>query len=143
MVVQTPAGREVLVKNSPFPAGGWVATHEDITDRRRVETQIAHMAHHDALTGLLNRSHFQQEVAHMLAGQNEDQHFAVLCIDLDRFKELNDALGHHIGDLLIKTVADRLRDCVREAELVARLGGDEFAIIQVGASQPRDASLLA
>jgi diguanylate cyclase (GGDEF)-like protein len=79
----------------------------------------------------------------MLARQRREEHFAALCLDLDHFKEVNDALGHHIGDLLIKAVADRLRDCVRETDLVARLGGDEFAILQVGASQPRDATLLA
>jgi diguanylate cyclase (GGDEF)-like protein len=143
MIVQTPEGRDVLVKNSPMPAGGWVATHEDITDRRRVEVQIAYMAHHDALTGLLNRSHFQQELQYTLARTKRGENFAALCLDLDRFKEVNDVLGHHIGDLLIKAVAGRLQDCVRDTDLVARLGGDEFAILQVSGSQPKDASLLA
>jgi diguanylate cyclase (GGDEF)-like protein len=143
MIVQTAAGREILVKNSPMSAGGWVATHEDITDRRRVEAKIAYMAQHDTLTGLLNRPHFQQGLEDMLARQKRGEHLAALCLDLDRFKEVNDKLGHHIGDLLLKAVAGRLRDCVREADVVARLGGDEFAILQVGASQPTDATLLA
>jgi diguanylate cyclase (GGDEF)-like protein/PAS domain S-box-containing protein len=142
MIVKTAQGREVLVKNSPMPAGGWVATHEDITDRRRTEAQIAYMANHDALTGLFNRSRFQQELQCMLARQQRAD-LAALCLDLDRFKEVNDALGHHIGDLLIEAVAVRLRNCVRETDIIARLGGDEFAILQVGATQPRDAALLA
>jgi diguanylate cyclase (GGDEF)-like protein/PAS domain S-box-containing protein len=143
LIVKTAQGRVVLVKNSPMPAGGWVATHEDITDRRRAEAQIAHMAHHDALTGLFNRSRFQEELEQMLTRARRGDRLAVFCLDLDRFKDVNDALGHPVGDLLLKAVARRLRDCVRETDLVARLGGDEFAILQVGASQPTAATLLA
>jgi diguanylate cyclase (GGDEF)-like protein len=143
LIVETAQGREILVKNSPVPTGGWVATHEDITDRRRAEAQIAYMAHHDALTGLLSRSRFQEELQQVLARQKPGDHLGVLFLDLDRFKEVNDALGHPIGDLLIKAMADRLRNCVRDTDLVARLGGDEFAVLQVGASQPGDATSLA
>jgi diguanylate cyclase (GGDEF)-like protein len=142
LVVETPRRREVLVKNSPMLSGGWVATHEDITDRRRAEAQITYMACHDALTGLLNRSRFQEELQRTLVRRLDGQ-FAVLCLDLDRFKEVNDTLGHSIGDLLIKAVAGRLRKCVRETDLVARLGGDEFAILQFGASQPSEVTQLA
>jgi diguanylate cyclase (GGDEF)-like protein len=143
LVVRTAQGREVLVKNSPMASGGWVATHEDITDRRRAEAQIAQLAHYDALTGLCNRSRFQEELAQVEMRVRRGECFAVFCLDLDRFKEVNDSLGHPVGDLLLKAVASRLRDCVRECDLVARLGGDEFAILQVGASLPTEATALA
>jgi diguanylate cyclase (GGDEF)-like protein len=143
LIVGTAQGREVLVKNSPMASGGWVAIHEDITDRRRAEAQIAQLAHYDALTGLCNRSRFQEELAQVEMRVKRGECFAVFCLDLDRFKEVNDSLGHPVGDLLLKAVASRLRDCVRECDLVARLGGDEFAILQVGAGLPTEATALA
>jgi diguanylate cyclase (GGDEF)-like protein len=143
LIVKTAQGREVVVKNSPMASGGWVATHEDITDRRRAEAQIAQLAHYDALTGLCNRTRFQEDLQQVEMRVRRGECFAVFCLDLDRFKEVNDSLGHPIGDLLLKAVASRLRDCVRECDLVARLGGDEFAILQVGACQPTEATALA
>jgi diguanylate cyclase (GGDEF)-like protein/PAS domain S-box-containing protein len=143
LIVKTAQGREVLVKNSPMASGGWVAVHEDITERRRAEAQIAHLAHYDALTGLCNRSRFQEELAQVEMRVKRGECFAVFCLDLDRFKEVNDSLGHPVGDLLLKAVASRLRDCVRESDLVARLGGDEFAILQTGACLPTEATALA
>jgi diguanylate cyclase (GGDEF)-like protein/PAS domain S-box-containing protein len=143
LIVETAEGREVSVKNSPMTGGGWVATHEDITERRRAEAQIAYMAHHDALTDLPNRLRFHEHLQQMLARSKRGEHFAVFCLDLDHFKDVNDALGHPIGDLLLKSAADRLRRCIRGTDLVARLGGDEFAIMQAGASQPTDATTLA
>jgi diguanylate cyclase (GGDEF)-like protein/PAS domain S-box-containing protein len=143
LIVKTAQGRDVLVKNSPMPAGGWVATHEDITERRRAEAQIAYMAHHDPLTGLFNRARFQQELELRLGRAARSECFAVFCLDLDRFKEVNDTLGHPIGDLLLQTVACRLRDVISETDILARLAGDEFAILQTGARQPTRASSLA
>jgi diguanylate cyclase (GGDEF)-like protein/PAS domain S-box-containing protein len=143
LIVRTAQGREVLVKNSPMASGGWVATHEDITDRRRAEAQIAQLAHYDALTGLCNRSRFQEELQQVESRVKRGECFAVFCLDLDRFKEVNDSLGHPVGDLLLRAVASRLCDCVRETDIVARLGGDEFAILQVGACVPTEATVLA
>jgi diguanylate cyclase (GGDEF)-like protein len=135
-------GRTIAVVNHPIPGGGWVATHEDITERLCAEAKISHMARHDALTDLPNRVLFHDRLDHGLKNAREKK-LAVLCLDIDRFKGVNDALGHPMGDLLLKTVAGRLRNCVRDTDTVARLGGDEFAIVQAGASQPMDATTLA
>ena len=123
--------------------GGWVATHEDITERRRAEKQIAHMARHDALTDLPNRVLLRERLAEALAGVRRGSKLAVLYLDLDHFKGVNDTLGHPIGDELLKMVAGRLRHCVRDTDTVARVGGDEFAIIQTGIERPLDTAILA
>jgi diguanylate cyclase (GGDEF)-like protein len=142
-IFETGDGREVLVTNSPMTAGGWVATHNDITERRRAEAKIEYMAHHDALTDLPNRLQLYEQLRQMLLNTRQGTHVAVFCLDLDHFKDVNDAHGHAAGDLLLKAVADRLRQCIRDTDVVARLGGDEFAIMQAGASQPTDATSLA
>jgi diguanylate cyclase (GGDEF)-like protein/PAS domain S-box-containing protein len=142
-LVELPDGRTISVLNHPMAGGGWVATHEDITERRRAEKQIAHMARHDALTDLPNRVLLRDRLAHALAELPRDKRLAVLYLDLDHFKSVNDTLGHQIGDELLKTVAARLRDCVGEVDTVARVGGDEFAIIHTGIEQPNDAAILA
>jgi diguanylate cyclase (GGDEF)-like protein len=127
-----------------MPDGGWVATHDDITERCRVQAQIERMAHHDALTALPNRVLFRRRLNEALQkGGGQDQALAVLSIDLDRFKAVNDTLGHPVGDELLRAAARRLSECVRETDVVARLGGDEFAIIQIGAAQPAAAHSLA
>jgi diguanylate cyclase (GGDEF)-like protein len=142
-IFETSDGREVLVTNSPMAAGGRVATHKDITERRRAEAKIAYMAHHDALTDLPNRSSLYQQLRQTLTRLKRGEEVAVFGLDLDRFKDVNDAYGHAVGDLLLKAVAGRLRQCIRETDMVARLGGDEFAIMQAGTSQPTDATALA
>ncbi len=142
-LAELPDGRTISVLNHPMAGGGWVATHEDITERRRAEKQIAHMARHDALTDLPNRVLLRDRLAHALAELPRDKRLAVLYLDLDHFKSVNDTLGHQIGDELLKTVAARLRDCVGEVDTVARVGGDEFAIIHTGIEQPNDAAVLA
>ncbi|MGA7971298.1 MAG: EAL domain-containing protein [Pseudolabrys sp.] len=124
---------------NPTPNGGWVGTFEDVTERRRAEAQIMHMARHDALTGLPNRALFREKLEQKLA-YNET--FAVHFIDLDRFKTVNDTLGHPVGDALLSAVTERVQMAVRGADIVARLGGDEFAVIQTGA-RPTDATDLA
>ncbi|MGA2894427.1 MAG: EAL domain-containing protein [Xanthobacteraceae bacterium] len=143
LIVEGKEGREVLVTTSPTPDGGWVATHEDITERRKNEAKIAYMAQHDALTDLPNRVQLYERLRQMLARPKRGESVAVFCLDLDRFKDVNDAHGHPVGDLLLQSVARRLRQCIRDADMVARLGGDEFAIVQAGASQPTDATSLA
>jgi diguanylate cyclase (GGDEF)-like protein len=123
--------------------GGWVITHEDITERRKAEAKISHMALHDALTNLPNRIFFHEQMKNRLAHLSRDQKFAVLYLDLDRFKTVNDTLGHHYGDKLLRQVAERMSGCLREGDSIARLGGDEFAILQGSVKQPNDAITLA
>ena len=124
-------GRLICVTRQPMAGGGWVATHLDVTERHRSEARIAYMAQHDALTDLPNRVLLRERLEQALAGARRgSRRLAVLIFDLDRFKEINDTLGHPVGDALLKAVAERLRSCVRESTTVARLGGDEFAIIE-------------
>ncbi|MEH2481718.1 diguanylate cyclase (GGDEF)-like protein [Nitrobacteraceae bacterium AZCC 2146] len=138
-------GRLMLVTRQPMKDGGWVATHEDITERRRAEAEIVHLARHDALTGLANRTLFTEklEEASKRLGRH-DGGFAVIMLDLDKFKAVNDTLGHPAGDRLLVEVAQRLKSSIRETDVLARLGGDEFAIIQDGGLNPQEgASVLA
>ena len=114
----------------PLHDGSWVSTLEDVTDRRRSEERIAHMAHYDPLTELPNRVLFRERLAQALQQIDRGTQVAVLYIDIDGFKTVNDLLGHSIGDELLKGIAARLNACVGGKDLVARLGGDEFAIIQ-------------
>jgi diguanylate cyclase (GGDEF)-like protein len=136
-------GRTFAISRCPLPDGGWVATHEDITDRIAAEARISHMARHDPLTDLPNRASLREQLQQALARVHRGEMVALHYIDLDHFKNINDTLGHLFGDDLLKAVADRLRSCVREIDLVARLGGDEFAIVQVGVERPGDAAVLA
>jgi len=103
---------------------------EDVTERRRADEKIAHLAHYDALTDLPNRVLFRERIERELKTTGRGRQFALLYIDVDEFKGINDSLGHHVGDELLKAVACRLRSCVRDTDMVARLGGDEFAVIQ-------------
>jgi diguanylate cyclase (GGDEF)-like protein len=137
-IIETNDGRWVEIVNQPLKSGGWVATQEDITERRRAEKQIAHLAHYDALTDLPNRVLFREQLERELERTRRGEQLAMLYIDIDEFKSVNDSLGHPVGDELLKAVASRLRNCVRETDFVARLGGDEFAIVQTGISQPGD-----
>jgi diguanylate cyclase (GGDEF)-like protein len=136
-------GRTFSVLSKPIAGGGWLATHEDITERQRSEERIAHMARHDALTDLPNRVLLRERLDHELKRVKRGECLAVLCLDLDQFKSVNDALGHPVGDELLKLVGDRLRGCTRELDTVARLGGDEFAIIMTQVAQPTDAAALS
>jgi diguanylate cyclase (GGDEF)-like protein len=126
-----------------MPGGGWVATYEDATERRRAEERIAFLAHHDALTGLPNRNLFRERAEQAVADLGRGKGSAVLCLDLDRLKAVNDTLGHGAGDQLLRAVAGRLTACARDTDTVARLGGDEFAVVQAGVDDPEDAELLA
>ena len=127
----------------PMPGGGWVATHEDITERRQAEMKIAHMARHDALTDLPNRVLLRERLERGAGQVERGQQLAVLYLDLDLFKNVNDSLGHPTGDELLRSVADRLRGCVGETDTISRVGGDEFFIIQTDIGGASDAERLA
>ena len=142
-VVASGDGRAFSIVNKPLADGGWLATHEDVTERQCAEERIAHMARHDALTDLPNRVLLRERLEHELKRVKRGESLAVLCLDLDHFKGINDTLGHPIGDELLKRVADRLRGCTREPDTIARLGGDEFAIIMTQLHQPSDAAALS
>jgi diguanylate cyclase (GGDEF)-like protein len=136
-------GRAIAMKRDSMPLGGWIATHEDITEQRDYSVRLAYIAHHDALTNLPNRLLLRERLNEALAHVYPGEAVAVLCLDLDHFKNINDTLGHSIGDILLKQVAERLRGCIHDGDTVARMGGDEFAIVQVGAAQPTAATALA
>ena len=142
-VAKAADGRVFSIVNKPIAGGGWIATHEDISDRQRAEERIVHMARHDALTDLPNRTMFRERLEYELKRIKRGDALAVLCLDLDHFKSVNDTLGHPVGDELLKVVAERLRRCIREPDTIARLGGDEFAIIMTGMHAPTDPVVLA
>ncbi|AFL51301.1 diguanylate cyclase (GGDEF)-like protein [Sinorhizobium fredii] len=128
-LAELKSGKVILVHHERTSDGGWVSTHEDITEHRNAERQIAHLALHDPLTGLPNRAALMHKLDGLLeqhGAQGSD--FAVLCLDLDRFKEVNDLFGHNVGDLVLCTAARRLC-AVADSAFVARLGGDEFIVL--------------
>ena len=122
-------GRVLMVTHQPREEG-WLATYEDITERRKADARVAYLAQHDALTDLPNRMLFRERLEQALAFVRRGRMLALLCLDLDQFKAVNDTLGHPIGDALLQAVAQRLREQTRDTDIVARLGGDEFAIVQ-------------
>jgi diguanylate cyclase (GGDEF)-like protein len=127
-----PDGRTIAVSHQPMAEGGWVATYGDVSERRRAEARIAHMAHYDSLTDLPNRVLLRVRIGEACASASgASPNVAILSLDLDRFKAVNDTLGHAVGDALLVAVAKRLSGCVREGDAVARLGGDEFAVMQM------------
>jgi diguanylate cyclase (GGDEF)-like protein/PAS domain S-box-containing protein len=136
-------GRTIAMSYHPLSNGGSIAIHEDVTERRKAEQRIAHMAHHDALTDLPNRIQFREKMTEVLEGVTDGEKVAVLYIDLDHFKGVNDTLGHPIGDVLLRQVSQRLQRCVRPTDVVARLGGDEFAVIQAALNQPVSSTAMA
>ena len=116
----------------------------DITERKRLEEEITHMAHHDVLTGLPNRRLFTELIRFEIAEARRNRtKTGLLFLDLDRFKEVNDTLGHEAGDQLLKTVAERLRATIRDSDAVARIGGDEFSILLAGITRPEDITEIA
>ena len=137
----TPDGRTIRLIFKRLPDGGWATTLEDVTEGRRDQARIEHLAHYDALTNLPNRSLFQRHAEGLLL-ETEGRAFAILYIDIDEFKRINDTLGHLIGDEFLKSVAERLRQSVGPEDFIARLGGDEFAILQNGIAGAEDVHAL-
>ncbi|MEH2531383.1 diguanylate cyclase (GGDEF)-like protein/PAS domain S-box-containing protein [Bradyrhizobium sp. AZCC 1588] len=142
-IVELKNGRTFKIRHRPMPGGGWVATHEDITDQRQSEVKIEYMAHHDALTDLANRVLLNDRLEHALGRVSGGEMVAVHHLDLDQFKAVNDTLGHPCGDKLLRSVAERLRRLVGDSDTIARMGGDEFVIVQAPISDPADATSLA
>jgi diguanylate cyclase (GGDEF)-like protein len=142
-VVELEDGRAISILHQPLKGGGWVATHWEITEERRNQERIRHLARHDPLTDLPNRILLREQMEDLEAQAERGEIMAVLCIDLDHFKIVNDTLGHAIGDEVLREVASRLSGNVRETDICARLGGDEFAILHGPLKQPQEASALA
>jgi diguanylate cyclase (GGDEF)-like protein len=134
----------LAVAQRPLPDGGWVATYEDVTEQHRAESQIRFMAHHDGLTKLPNRVLFRSRIEEALHQLDQTgASMALLYLDLDKFKYVNDSLGHPVGDALLEAAAKRLSNCVRTSDIVARLGGDEFAIGMISTELPSAATQFA
>ncbi|MEX0852950.1 MAG: EAL domain-containing protein [Bauldia sp.] len=140
--IQTQDGRALNLTFQPMENGGSVVLVEDITERRAAEARINHLARYDSLTGLPNRVFMREQMEKALAAAGGRQ-CAILFVDLDQFKQVNDTLGHPRGDILLRAVANRLRRLVRETDIVARFGGDEFVIMQTPIGGVEDAASLA
>jgi diguanylate cyclase (GGDEF)-like protein len=136
-------GRTISISRRELPRGGWIDTHEEISERRAAEKRIVYLAENDSLTDLPNRSLFQRTLTEALEAADNGDQLAIFCLDLDGFKGVNDTFGHPVGDELLRQVAERLVRCVDAQGMVARLGGDEFAILQRGRQQPNGANALA
>jgi diguanylate cyclase (GGDEF)-like protein len=137
------SSRIIMLQHHPMKDGGFVSTHEDITEQRQQEARIQHLARHDVLTELPNRAQFLDEMAASEAAIERGEKAAVLCIDLDHFKSINDTLGHTLGDKLLKQASARLWGTTRETDLLARLGGDEFSLLLRPIDKPSDAAAIA
>jgi diguanylate cyclase (GGDEF)-like protein len=133
-----------VVRNEQGDISNYIALFSDITERRASLERIQHLAHYDALTNLPNRALLNDLLDVAVVGAKRTHvKFAVVFLDLDRFKYVNDTMGHHVGDVLLQAVAERLQKCVRESDTVARLGGDEFVILLNNISQESDVALVA
>jgi diguanylate cyclase (GGDEF)-like protein/PAS domain S-box-containing protein len=130
--------RRIGIQDQTGEARYIVNVVDDVTERRRADEKIAHLAHYDALTDLPNRVLFREQIERELQRTGRGDKFALLYIDIDEFKGINDSLGHHVGDELLKAVAARIKNCIRETDLIARLGGDEFAVIQTAIAGSAD-----
>jgi diguanylate cyclase (GGDEF)-like protein len=138
-----PNGTILEIRGVPLNGGGFVTTYLDVTEQRRAQQLIAHMAHHDALTDLPNRALFRDRLEQAVARVKRGESAAIHYLDLDRFKQVNDELGHMAGDALLRSVARRLHKTTRDTDTVARLGGDEFVFIQTAVNSDADAAALA
>ena len=137
-------GRIVRFVHSPIVGGGWVTTVDDVTVAQQSQAAISHLAYHDSLTNILNRAAFNEKLDTVLEdAESNDFNIAVIAVDLDRFKEINDTYGHVVGDQVLKGLASRLSAGLKEGETVARLGGDEFAAIKTFTSMEALREFLA
>ncbi len=143
-ITKLPDGRTLRVSHQPLDEKGSVQTIEDISEKVSVEKKMHHMAHHDVLTGLSNRVLFNERLQQVTqSNKNSMGSSAILCMDLDHFKEVNDTLGHAVGDRLLVEVADRIKILIKAGDTFSRLGGDEFAIIQTGVNDIQEVKNLA
>lgn len=138
-----PDGTVIEVRGEPIEGGGFVTTYIDITERRRSEAFIYNMAFSDGLTKLSNRTGLTRSLENFAARAQRGEHFALLYVDLDNFKPVNDTYGHAIGDLVLQEAAKRLKSNCREVDIVSRFGGDEFVILQASIETPFDVEVLA
>jgi len=137
-------GRIIAIMHEPMEHGGWVATHEDITQLRRIEAQLSHMSRHDSLTDLPNRMLLREQIETALErAAAENSSLVALLVDLSRFKEVNDTLGPSVGDALLQGVAQRLARRLKGIEMIACIGGDEFVVLQVAEKPATAAATLA
>lgn len=136
-------GRSLVINHEPLPEGGFVHTFDDVTAWRQADARMARLASHDSLTDLPNRSLLRERLQALIDGSQHGRAGALLCLDLDRFKAVNDSLGHPSGDLLLVQVTERLQQLVRTTDTVARLGGDEFAILLDHIRAPEHVAELA
>jgi diguanylate cyclase (GGDEF)-like protein len=137
-----PNGTVLQIRGVPLEHGGFVTTYLDVTEQRKNQSMIEHLAMHDAVTGLANRTKLVFQLQDALACLADGETLALHYIDLDSFKPVNDNYGHDVGDAVLKSVAGRLLDCVRDTDCVARIGGDEFVIAQRGVRSARDAEIV-
>jgi len=136
--------RTLAVSRRSMARGGYVIILEDVTERERAQERITHLAKFDVLTGLANRTQFHERINALLASVHDrDNHLAIHLIDLDRFKTINDTLGHPLGDKLLKAVAGRLSTVIGPGDMITRFGGDEFIVLQTKTERPQDAKWLA
>lgn len=138
-----PNGTVLEVRGVPLPGSGFLTTYCDITEHRQNQDMIEHLALHDALTDLPNRAMFQDRLKQAAAQAERGYHMALHCVDLDKFKRVNDTYGHLVGDELLKQIAERFKKLKRDTDTIARIGGDEFVIIQVGINDQTGAEILA
>ena len=129
------SGQVISMTHQPMADGGWVSTHRDVTELFNMQAELTHLAYHDSLTGLPNRTLFYQRIGRAFDAVIESDGFAVLCLDLDGFKPINDMLGHATGDALLRQFAGRLTRALGPRDTAARMGGDEFAILHLGADE--------
>ena len=138
-----PNGTILEIRGVPLPEGGFVSTYLDVTEQRKNQKLVSHLAHHDQLTGLPNRVLFEQRLEQALNALSHGRAIALHYIDLDGFKPINDKFGHGVGDLVLKRIAEAMLSTVRSCDTVARIGGDEFVVIQTDFDTPKTGRMLA